>query len=203
MKSICLKVMTLLMAALALSASGCFNEMSSPEGTVKGFLKTIKSKDFEKMQSYWNPARVPDKNTFSSWILNYYKTMIDSSLDGVLPNAEDVFAGIDPRAMKYVEPYMEQYEEGRQESVSRWAAGLAKIKFIKVYISNVKTTLVSEKVGKVWKGDKWHPQKQATVEVSYERTLPQLVTSSDNRQDTVNLVKLDNKWYIERWPGFF
>ncbi len=81
--------------------------------------------------------------------------------------------------------------------------GLAKIKLIKVYISNVKTTLVSEKVGKVWKGDKWHPQKQATVEASYERTLPQLVTSSDNRQDTVNLVKLDNKWYIERWPGFF
>ncbi len=194
--------MTLLMAALVLSASGCFNQMSSPEGTVKGFLKAIKSKDFEKMQSYWDPARVPDKNTFSSWILNYYKTMIDSSLDAVLPNAEDVFGDIDTGGMKYVEPYMEQYEEGRQESVSRWAAGLAKIKFIKVYISNVKTTLVSEKVGKVWKGDKWYPQKMATVEVSYERTIPQIVTSSDNHQDTVNLVKLDNKWYIERWPGF-
>ena len=198
MKSICLKVMTLLMAALALSASGCFNEMSSPEGTVKGFLKTIKSKDFEKMQSYWNPARVPDKNTFSSWILNYYKTMLDSSLPYPTEDVLIELGDIDPRTL-------EQFEEGRQESVSGLAAGLAKVKFINVHISNVKTALVSEKEGSVMLDDKkWHTRKMATVEVSYERTiLPQLVTSSDNRQDTVNLVKLDNKWYIERWPGFF
>ncbi|MEE9604004.1 MAG: hypothetical protein V3V70_00405 [Candidatus Scalindua sp.] len=44
MKSLSLKVMALLMAALVLSASGCSNEneMSSPEGTVKGYLKDEK-----------------------------------------------------------------------------------------------------------------------------------------------------------------
>ncbi len=41
MKSLSLKVMTLLMVALVLSASSCSNEMSSPEGTVKGYLKAI------------------------------------------------------------------------------------------------------------------------------------------------------------------
>ncbi len=195
MKSICLKVMTLLMAALALSASGCFNEMSSPEGTVKGFLKTIKSKDFEKMQSYWNPARVPDKNTFSSWILNYYKTMLDSSLPYPTEDVLIELGDIDPRTL-------EQFEEGRQESVSVLAAGLAKVKFINVHISNVKTALVSEKEGNVMLDDKkWHTRKMVTVEVNYERNIFPL-TFSENRQDTVNLVKLDNKWYIERWQGF-
>ncbi len=43
MKSLSLKVMTLLMVALVLSAGGCSNEneMSSPEGAVKGYLKAI------------------------------------------------------------------------------------------------------------------------------------------------------------------
>ena len=196
MKSIRLKVMTLLMAALVLSASGCFNKMSSPEGTVKGFLETIKPKDFEKMQSYWDPAMVPDKSTFSSWILNCYETMLDSYVTTHTSDALNALGDIDPRAAA-------QYEELRDGSVSDWATKLAKIKFIKVHISNVKTTLVSEKEGRVMLDDKkLHTQKRATVEVSYERTiLPQGILS-DNCQDTVHLVKLDNKWYIEGWSSF-
>ncbi len=55
MKSLSLKVMTLLMAALVLSDSGCSNEneMSSPEGTVKGFLKTLKHGNHKR----WNRSR--------------------------------------------------------------------------------------------------------------------------------------------------
>ncbi len=70
--------------------------------------------------------------------------------------------------------------------------------------SNVKTTLVSKKEGRVMLDDKkWHTRKMATVEVNYERNIfPQILTFSENRQDTVNLVKLENKWYIERWSGF-
>ncbi len=57
MKSLSLKVMTLLMAALVLSASGCFNEneMSSPEGTVKANMKALNQKNSKKMLSYINP----------------------------------------------------------------------------------------------------------------------------------------------------
>ncbi len=63
MKSLSLKVMTLLMAALVLSASGCFNEneMSSPEGTVKGFLKATNKewyRNVKKMLSYFDPRIV-------------------------------------------------------------------------------------------------------------------------------------------------
>ncbi len=60
MKSLSLKVMTLLMAALFLSASGCFNEneMSSPEGTVKGYLKAIDQLNYKRIQSYFDPRKV-------------------------------------------------------------------------------------------------------------------------------------------------
>ncbi len=60
MKSLSLKVMTLLMAALVLSASGCFNdEMSSPEGTVKGWYKAMDQINFEKMFDYIDPREGP------------------------------------------------------------------------------------------------------------------------------------------------
>ncbi len=53
MKSLSLKVMTLLMAALVLSAGGCFNdEMSSPEGTVKGYYKAMEQVNLKKMLDY-------------------------------------------------------------------------------------------------------------------------------------------------------
>ncbi len=178
MKSLSLKVMTLLMAALVLSASGCFNdEMSSPEGTVKGYLKVINKGRYvnvKKMQSYWDPARVPDKNTIVRWHENcFYNLLLEHS-----------GGNLDVDMLSFTTQY---------------ASSLR----VPVSISNVKTTLVSEKVGKVWKGDKWHPQKQATVKVSYKRTMSiGKGIMFDNRQDTVNLVKLDNKWYIERWSGF-
>jgi hypothetical protein len=176
MKSLSLKVMTLLMAALFLSASGCFNdEMSSPEGTVKGYLKAInKSKyiNVKKMQSYWDPARVPDKNTIVRWYENCFFKL-----------AEKKFGELD----------------GGREIVSDMPVGIRVISTnifaMLLSISNVKTTLVSERVGKVWKGDKWHPQKQATVEVSCK-------LNEENAQATAKLVKLDNKWYIERWSDF-
>ncbi len=175
MKNLSLKVMTLLMAALVLSASGCFNQMSSPEGTVKGFLKAIKSKDFEKMQSYRDPARVPNKNTIVRWYENCYHKLLNEELGGEAP---EVILSLMTRVS------------------SPWL-------FEALSTSNVKTTLVSDILGKVWKGDKWHPQKQATVEVSYKRTIPtDKAIMFDNRQDTVKLVKSDNKWYIERWSGF-
>jgi hypothetical protein len=164
MKSLSLKVMTLLMAAWVLSASGCFNdEMSSSEGTVKGFLKAMNHhrNPIKKMQSYWDPARVPDKNTFQLWYLNCFYKLIGEELGGEAPE----------RIPSY---------EGIQSYKTRVA----------LFTSNVKTTLVSEKVGNVWKGDKWHPQKQATVKVSYMRTLPtDKAIMFDNRQDTVKLVK--------------
>ncbi len=58
-------------------------------------------------------------------------------------------------------------------------------------VSNVKTTLVSEKESVVWKGDKWYRVKNenATVEVSYKM-------NGENIQETEELVLLDNKWYI-------
>ncbi len=56
MKSLSLKVMTLLMAALVLSASGCFNdEMSSPEGTVKGYYRAFNQWNYKKMLDYCDP----------------------------------------------------------------------------------------------------------------------------------------------------
>ncbi len=146
--------MTLLMAALVLSASGCFNERSSPEGTVKGYLKALDAGNPKKMQSYWMPGRGPWKDL--------------SMLKGIVNLAIRV------------------------------------VNNIAIDTSDVKTTLVSEKEGRVMLDDKkWHTRKLATVEVNYERNIfPQILTFSENRQDTVNLVKLDNKWYIERWQGF-
>ncbi len=56
--------MTLLMAALVLSASGCFNEneMSTPEGTVKGFYKAAEQLNFTKMLSYFDPREIKNLN---------------------------------------------------------------------------------------------------------------------------------------------
>ncbi len=53
-----MKVMTLLMTALILSVSGCFkeNEMSSPEGTVKGFYRAYNQKNVRKMMNYCDPS---------------------------------------------------------------------------------------------------------------------------------------------------
>ncbi|MEE9604005.1 MAG: hypothetical protein V3V70_00410 [Candidatus Scalindua sp.] len=177
MKGLSLKVMTLLMAALVLSASGCFNdEMSSPEGTVKGYLKAInKSKyvNVKKMQSYWDPARVPDNNTIVRWYENC-----------LFKVAEEKLGEIDGEGMEFL---------------SGLAGGIRAVSpniFAMILsISNVKTTLVYDRLGKVWKGDKWHPQKQAKVEVSCK-------LNEENAQATVKLVKLDNKWYIERWSDF-
>ncbi len=189
MKSICLKVMTLLMVALVLSASVCSNEneMSSPEGTVKGFLKTINKVKYinvKKMQSYWDPAMVPDKNTVGLWYENCFHKLLGDRIN------ERYYGGLlgGERDEKFLSFLTQDESPGS---------------FAKLSISNVKTTLVSDKLGKVWKGDKWHPQKQATVEVSYKRTIPtDKAIMFDNCQDTVKLVKLDNKWYIERWSGF-
>jgi hypothetical protein len=169
--------MTLLMAALVLSASGCFNdEMSSPEGTVKGYMKAINKVNYinvKKLQSYWDPARVPDKTTIVRW----YENALHKLSDEYLGEAD-----------------------GERELYTKERVGTPDYYAKLLSISNVKATLVSERVGKVWKGDKWHPQKQATVEVSYKRTLTYTPDSRfGNSQDTVNLVKLDNKWYIERW----
>ena len=139
MKSICLKVMTLLMAALVLSASGCFNdEMSSPEGTVKASMKAMNQKNSKKMLSY-----------------------------------------IDPREMT----------EELKQFTYRLASSMRRIKFD---ITDVKTTLVSKKEGRVMLDDKkWHRVKNenATVEVSFK-------FNGENVQLTDKLVLLDNKWYI-------
>ncbi len=177
MKSLRLKVMTLLMAALVLNASGCFNDkMSSSEGTVKGFLEAMNhSNPIKNMQSYWGPAMAPDINTFGYWYENCYYKLLDEETGGQLD--EKVLSG------------MTRISGRRLLSV--------------LSISNVKTTLVSKKVGQVWKDNKWHPQKQATVEVRYKRTIPtNKAIMFDNCQDTVKLVKLDNKWYIDTWSGF-
>ncbi len=177
MKSLSLKVMTLLMAALVLSASGCFNEneMSSPEGTVKGFLKALDNTNLKKMQSYLGPYMVLDKNTFQLWHENCYSDLLEEKAGGP------------------IDPYM----------LSGWIQIVSPTLVGSLSISNVKTTLVSEIVGQVWKDNEWHPQKQATVKSSYKRTITaEKVILFDNRQDTVKLMKLDNKWYIERWPGF-
>ncbi len=152
MKSLSLKVMTLLMAASVLSASGCFNEneMSSPEGTVKGFLKALDAGNPNKMQSCWVPGGAPWK-------------------DLSMPK------GIENLAISVV-------------------ANIA------LDTSDVKTTLVSEKEGRVMLDDKkWHTRKWATVEVSYKFRNK---LNEENAQATVKLVKSDNKWYIERWSGF-
>ncbi len=69
MKSLSLKAMTLLMAALVLSASGCSNEneRSSPEGTMKGYIKAFKEINSKKMLSYVNPREMTEevKQSFS------------------------------------------------------------------------------------------------------------------------------------------
>ncbi len=149
MKSLSLKVMTLLMAALVLSASGCFNEneMSSPEGTVKGFLKALDAGNHKKMQSYWMPGRGPRKDLI-------------------------MLKGIVNLAIRVVNN-------------------------IAIDTSDVKTTLVSEKEILVWRGDKWGSRKEATLEVSFK--VRRRMSYEENAQSTVKLVKLDNKWYIERW----
>ncbi len=150
MKSLSLKVMTLLMAALVLSASGCFNEneRSSPEGTVKGHLKAIKhGRQWPRLMYLHPTTRV-----------NYPKYMNVTHLDLALD-----------RAMKKSERLID--------------------------ISDVKTTLVSKKEGRVMLDDKkWHRVKNenATVEVSYK-------LFGENFQQTVKLVMLANKWYITSW----
>ncbi len=147
MKSLSLKVMTLLMAALVLSASGCFNdEMSSPEGTVKGFLKTMDAGDHKR----WNRSR-------------------------------------------YLHPVARTYFLSKTMSVIHLDRARAMGKDID--ISNIKTTLVSKKEGRVMLDDKkWHrvKNKNATVEVSYK-------LNGENFQQTVKLVMLANKWYITSW----
>ncbi len=149
MKSLSLKVMTLLMAALVLSASGCSdeNERLSPEGTVKGYLKAVKYDNQWIRAMHLAPAQ-----------RNYYKNMnvthIDRALDRELTTGKDID------------------------------------------ISNIKTTLVSKKEGRVMLDDKkWHrvKNKNAIVEVSYK-------LNGENFQQTVKLVLLDNnKWYITSW----
>ncbi len=63
MKSLSLKVMTLLMAALILSASGCINdEMSSPEGTAKGYFRALNKYDFQKMLTYVEPRATTEEH---------------------------------------------------------------------------------------------------------------------------------------------
>jgi hypothetical protein len=62
-------------------------------------------------------------------------------------------------------------------------------------VSDVKTTLVSKKESRVMLDDKkWHRVKNenATVEVSYK-------LNGENIQQTVELVLMDNKWYIISW----
>ncbi len=141
MKSLSLKVMTLLMAALVLSASGCINdEMSSPEGTVKGYLKALDQLNDKKLRSYWDPRNVSkdDRQSFAQ-------------LEKVMRKSE-----------------------------------------IKMTLTDVKTTLVSEKESLVWKDNEWYRVKNenATVEFSAKK-------NDENFQDTVELVLLDNKWYLD------
>ncbi len=63
MKSLSLKVMTLLIAALVLSASGCSNdEMSSPEGTVKGFYRALNQLNSKKMLTYVDPREMTEED---------------------------------------------------------------------------------------------------------------------------------------------
>jgi hypothetical protein len=146
MKSLSLKVMTLLMAALVLSASGCFNEneMSSPEGTVKDFLKALKH------GNGYRQLKCLHRTKWSHW-KNINVTHIHRA-----------------RAVN----------KGELRD-----------------ISDVKTTLVSKKEGRVMLDDKkWHIVKNenATVEVSYK-------LNGENFQQTVKLVLMDNKWYIISW----
>jgi hypothetical protein len=73
MKSLSLKVMTLLMAALVLSASGCFNdEMSSPEGTVKGFYRALNQWNYYKMLTYIDPRVLAEEHKRDT-IEQYYR----------------------------------------------------------------------------------------------------------------------------------
>ncbi len=68
-------------------------------------------------------------------------------------------------------------------------------------VSNVKTTLVSKKESRVMLDDKkWHRVKneKATVEVSYKLNGGYKL-NGENIQQTVELVLMDNKWYIISW----
>ncbi len=71
MKSLSLKVMTLLMAALVLSASGCSNEneMSSTEGTVKGYYKALNQYNDKKMLDYTDPREVSKFDRLAAFVL--------------------------------------------------------------------------------------------------------------------------------------
>ncbi len=148
--------MTLLMAALVLSASGCSNEneMSSPEGTVKGFLKTIKHGNHKR----WNRSRYLHPVARTYFMVNL----------------------------------MSSIHLGRARAMGK-----------DIDVSNVKTTLVSEKESLVWRGDKWHRVKneKATVEVSYKLNGGYKL-NGENIQQTVELAKWDNKWYIISWGSF-
>ncbi len=142
-----MKVMILLMVALVLSASGCFNdEMSSPEGTVKGYYRALNQYEFVKSNSYVDPREV---------------------------RKEDI--------------------QGTSRLARVMTKALWKLE-INIKIMDLKTTLVSEKEILVWKGNKWGRVKNenATVEVSYK-------LNGENIQQTVELVLMDNKWYIISW----
>ncbi len=148
MKSLSLKVMTLLMAALVLSASGCSNEneMSSPEGTVKGYYKAMEQLNYKKMLDYCDPRETSKFDRLAAYVL--------------------------ARRMR-----------GMRRNMRKSG--------IKITFTDIKTTLVSKKENVVWKGDKWRRVKNenATVEVSYKE-------NGENVQETVELVLMDNKWYI-------
>ncbi len=71
-------------------------------------------------------------------------------------------------------------------------------------VSDVKTTLVSKKESRVMLDDKkWHKVKNenATVEVSYKLNGGYKL-NGENIQQTVELAKWDNKWYIISWGSF-
>ncbi|MEE8383034.1 MAG: hypothetical protein V3R78_14285 [Thermodesulfobacteriota bacterium] len=153
MKSLSLKVMTLLMAALVLSASGCFNdEMSSPEGTVKGYYRALYQNNFNKMLNYCDPREVSKDDRISV-----------SQLEATSKLAR---------------------------AIGEESGAIGKSEF-KMTLTDVKTTLVSEKESLVWKDNEWYRVKNenATVEFSAK-------WNDENIQDTVKLVLLDNKWYV-------
>ncbi len=151
MKSLSLKVMTLLMAALVLSASGCFNdEMSSPEGTVKGFYRALEQHNFKKMYNY------------------------------VVPEARPV------RSAARSVPYLSAIAHAVQ----------MRAKAIKYSLTDVKITLVSKEEGLAWTGDKWGNRTWATFELTARNAF-----KNEEIKNTVILVLLNNKWYMEEVPS--
>ncbi len=137
------------MAALVLSASGCFNEneMSSPEGTVKGYYKAAEQLNWKKMLDYCDPREMTEE---------------------------------------------EMQEERKWASKKTFLMKPVATVFKNQFFTDVKTTLVSKKESLVWKGDKWGNRMWATVEVSYK-------LNGENIQQTVELVLMDNKWYVTNW----